>query len=136
MVCWLFAELKWIVRLCETGPVGDVPSLGVFLSNPSPYLREFGRKPWKTPNGLVNKRDRGLILAPPVHKLWAQNRSTTGRALFYGAETWTIAKANLKKKVISSRNIFLETVSNKFKIGKVCTHYSSKSVKSDNKWYK
>ena len=27
------------------GPIGGVPSVGVFLRDPSPYLREFRRKP-------------------------------------------------------------------------------------------
>ena len=51
----------------EPRPVGGVPSVGGFLRDPSPYLREFKRKPLKIPNGLVYKRDRGLNLAPPVH---------------------------------------------------------------------
>ena len=33
------------------GPVGKVPSVGIFLRDPSPYLREFRKKPLKTPNG-------------------------------------------------------------------------------------
>ena len=32
-------------------PIGGLPSVGVFLRDPSPYLREFRRKPRKTPNG-------------------------------------------------------------------------------------
>ena len=40
--------------------MGVKPSVGVFLRDPSPYLREFRRKPRKTPNGLVNKRNRGI----------------------------------------------------------------------------
>ena len=30
---------------------GGIPPWGVFLRNPSPYLREIRRKPRKTPNG-------------------------------------------------------------------------------------
>ena len=52
-------------------PVGGLPSVGVFLRDPSPYLREFRRKPRKSPNGLIDKRDRGLNLAPPVFQFWA-----------------------------------------------------------------
>ena len=37
--------------LVGPGPTGGVPSMGLFLRNPSPYLREFLRKPRKTPNG-------------------------------------------------------------------------------------
>ena len=33
------------------GPTGGVPFVGVFLRDPSPYLREFRRKPQKTQNG-------------------------------------------------------------------------------------
>ena len=32
-------------------PIGGMPSVGVFLRDPSPYLREFRRKPQKTLNG-------------------------------------------------------------------------------------
>ena len=32
-------------------PIGGMPSVGVFLRDPSPYLRGFRRKPRKTPNG-------------------------------------------------------------------------------------
>ena len=31
--------------------LGGMPSVGVFLRDPSPYLRDFQRKPRKTPNG-------------------------------------------------------------------------------------
>ena len=48
------------------GPEVRVSAMGVFLSDPSPYLGEFRRKQRKTPNGLFDKRDRGLNLAPPV----------------------------------------------------------------------
>ena len=47
-------------------PIGGMPSVRFFLRDPSPYLPEFRRKPRKTPNGYVDKRDRGLNLAPPV----------------------------------------------------------------------
>ena len=33
------------------GPIGGVPSMDVFLKDPSTYLREFWRKPRKIPNG-------------------------------------------------------------------------------------
>ena len=32
-------------------PMGGMPSVGVFLRDPSPYLRELRRKPRKTPHG-------------------------------------------------------------------------------------
>ena len=50
--------------LVGPGAIDGLPSLRVFLRDPSPYLREFPRKPRKTPNGQVDKRDRGLT--PPV----------------------------------------------------------------------
>ena len=31
-----------------TGPMGEVPSVGVSLRDPSVYLHKFQRKPWKT----------------------------------------------------------------------------------------
>ena len=45
---------------------------GVFLRDPSPYLREFRRKPRKTPNGQVDKRDRGMNLAPPIYQILSE----------------------------------------------------------------
>ena len=49
--------------LVGPGTMGGELSVGVFLRDISPYLREFRRKPRKIPN---DKRDRGLNLAPPV----------------------------------------------------------------------
>ena len=43
--------MDWVIGfkancpLMEPGPIGGVPSVGVFLRPPSPYLREFRRKP-------------------------------------------------------------------------------------------
>ena len=37
--------------LVGLGPIGGVPSVGIFLTDPSSYLCEFQRKPPKTPNG-------------------------------------------------------------------------------------
>ena len=57
---------------CLTKDLGlPHPFTGFFLNDPSPYLREFWRKPWKTPNSLVDKHNRGLNLAPPVFQFWA-----------------------------------------------------------------
>ena len=53
------------------GSEGEMPSLRVFLRDPIPYLCMFRRKLWKTPNTLVNKRDRGLNLEPPVFQFSA-----------------------------------------------------------------
>ena len=72
--------LKWLVDcrvevncpLMGPGPASGGPSVGVFLKDPSPYLREFRRKTRKTLNGEVDKRDRGLNLTPPVYKLWSE----------------------------------------------------------------
>ena len=52
--------------LVGPGITGRVPSVGVFLRDPRPYLRKFQRKPRRTPNGYADKHDRGLNLAPPV----------------------------------------------------------------------
>ena len=41
----LFGWLKANCPLMEPGPIGGVPSVGVFLRNPSPYLRELWRNP-------------------------------------------------------------------------------------------
>ena len=65
--------------LVGLGPVGGAPSVGVFLRDSSPYLREFRRKPLKTSNDYVDNRDWGLILPPLVYQLWPQNCSATGR---------------------------------------------------------
>ena len=52
----------------------------VFLRDPSPYLREFRRKPPKTSNGQVDIHDRGLYMALPVYQFLAQNPSDKGGA--------------------------------------------------------
>ena len=44
-------ELKANYLLVGPDPLGIMPSVGVFLRDPSPYLREFQSKPHKTPNG-------------------------------------------------------------------------------------
>ena len=45
------------------GPVG-----GLFVRDPSQYLREFPRKLRKTPNDNEDKRHQGLNPAPPVYQ--------------------------------------------------------------------
>ena len=55
--------------LVGPGPIVVAPSVGVFLRDPSPYLHEFRRKPQKTLNGCVDKRDRGMNLASLVYKV-------------------------------------------------------------------
>ena len=52
----------------EPWPMGGVPSVGVFVRDPYPYLPEFRRKPRKTPKGLVDKRDQESNVAPPVYQ--------------------------------------------------------------------
>ena len=47
---------------------------GIFLKDPSSYLREFQRKPWKTPNSLVDKRHQGC--KKPVKVVLGQNNVT------------------------------------------------------------
>ena len=52
-VDWLLVRCK-VKANCSfmgAGPVGEVPSVEVFLRDPSPYVREFRRKPRKTQNG-------------------------------------------------------------------------------------
>ena len=39
-------------------PICGVPSVGVFLRDPSPYLSEFRRKPRKSPNGDFDRFTR------------------------------------------------------------------------------
>ena len=94
--------------LVGPGPIGRLPFLGVFLRDFSPYLRDCWRKPWNIPNGLVDKSDQGLNLAPPVYQLWAQNRFATDR----DALLW-----NLLSNELSLKKLFL--LSNK------CVTYSS-----------
>ena len=50
-VGWLVVGIEG--RLSHGGlrPMNGMPSVGFFLREPSPYLREFRRKPRKTPNG-------------------------------------------------------------------------------------
>ena len=67
MSTWLLVGCKVTTNcpLVGPGPVGGVPSARVFLMDHSPNLREFRRKPLKTPNSWVDKRDRGLNPALP-----------------------------------------------------------------------
>ena len=62
----------WICRKISIvtcpGSRGGMPSVGVFLRDTSPYLREFWRKPRKTMNGFVDKRDRELNSVPLVYQ--------------------------------------------------------------------
>ena len=45
------------------GPAGgECPSTGVFLRDPSPYLREFRRKTKKNSERLCDKRDGALMV--------------------------------------------------------------------------
>ena len=48
------------------GTVGGMLYVGVFLRYPNPYLLEFGRKPRKSPNSLVDKCDWEFIPTSPV----------------------------------------------------------------------
>ena len=63
---WLVVGFKAKCPLVGPGPIGGMPSVGVFLRDPSKFLREFRRKPRKTPNGKVDKRYQDLNVAPPV----------------------------------------------------------------------
>ena len=45
--CWFF---KADCPLVGPEPIGGMSSVRVFRRDPSPYLREFPRKPRKTPN--------------------------------------------------------------------------------------
>ena len=40
---------------------------GVFLRDPSPYIREFRKKTPKTPKSYVDKRERWMNLVSPVY---------------------------------------------------------------------
>ena len=66
---WLVVGFKVNCLLVGPGTIGGMPSMGVFLRDPSPHLCKFWRKPLKTSNGLVDKRDRGLNLALPSPNL-------------------------------------------------------------------
>ena len=48
-----FVGCKIYGRLSHEGPrpMGGMPSIVLLLKDPIPYLLEFWRKPWKTPNG-------------------------------------------------------------------------------------
>ena len=57
------------------------PPWGVFLRDPSPYLCKFRRKPWKTPNVWIDKRERDFNPASPFNQFKGQNRSDTDGAI-------------------------------------------------------
>ena len=58
-------------------PIGGVPTVEVFLRDPSSYLRKFQWKPRKTPKSQVDKRDRGMNLAPPVKQFLSASVGVT-----------------------------------------------------------
>ena len=49
--CRLVVGFKANCPLVGPVSIGGMPSVGIFLRDPSPYLSEFRRKPRKTPNG-------------------------------------------------------------------------------------
>ena len=67
---WLVGcRFKSNCPLAEPATIDGMPSMGVFLRDPNPYLRKFRRKPRKTPNGYkVDKRDRESNSPPPVYQ--------------------------------------------------------------------
>ena len=81
-----FETCSWVVGISTIdffrvlGLRKECPLWGVFLKDPSPYLREFWRKSRKIPNGFVDICDRGLNPAPPVYQFRGPICSATGRA--------------------------------------------------------
>ena len=71
---WKVNELRWVVGISPTDYTrvlvlwGECVPWGVFQRDPSPYLREFHRKPRKTPHGYNDTRDQELNPAPPVYQ--------------------------------------------------------------------
>ena len=63
----------------EPGTLGGMPSLEVVLRDPNLYLPEYRRKPRKTLNGYVDKRDQKLNPRPSSTNL-SLNHSATGKA--------------------------------------------------------
>ena len=74
MVGW---RIKFYCPSKRPGPEGGVSP---FLRDPSPYLSEFRRKPRKSPNGLVDKRNKESNAAPLVYQFKEQSISVTSRA--------------------------------------------------------
>ena len=48
---WLVVGFKAKYPPEGPGPIGGMPSVEVFLTDPIPHLREFRRKAQKNPNG-------------------------------------------------------------------------------------
>ena len=73
---WLVIGIKPIVRKCDLGLGEGLPSVGVFLRDPSPYLSEFRRNPRKTRLG----RQAQPKIEPGTSRLpaRAQTRSAFG----------------------------------------------------------
>ena len=61
--------LRLIVRMRDLGLGGKCPPRGVFLRDPSPYLREFRRKSRKTPKKLDRQVRPGIAPALKVEPL-------------------------------------------------------------------
>ena len=73
-------EVRPIVRMWDLDLQGVLPTVRVFMRDPSSHLREFRRKSQKIQNDLVDKHDRELNSTPPVYQLRGQNRLATGGA--------------------------------------------------------
>ena len=80
-----------------------MPSMEIFLRDPSPYLRKFQRKPRKTPNSQVDKRDWGLNLALPIQLPKADsshsnaNEQTISKVVLFFKEQKNYAFAQTKE---------------------------------------
>ena len=64
--------------LVGPGTIDELFSVGDFLRDPSPYLREFQRKPLRTPNGQVDMRDRDLTWYLPSSSFEHFHSPTSG----------------------------------------------------------
>ena len=77
IVVWQSTKHNMFGVLC-INPVAIAKDRGVFLRNRSPCMREFWRKPQKTPKDYIGKRDWDLNLTFLVNQFWEYFSATRG----------------------------------------------------------
>ena len=80
------------------GQAGEVPSVDVFLRNPSPYFKEFQKKTTENSEELIRQARLGIEPGTTRLPILTQNHSVTG-------EVFSI-KRNVRLYIILTVNLF------------------------------
>ena len=126
--------------------MGGVPSVGVFLRDPSPYLREFRRKQRKNSERLGRQARPGfepgtsrlpVFRTEPYSHLWGQGKTVLHPCLIRDSNTGTsvqppapLATTPLGRPFLKGHVMSLETFYNIFWLIKTCISLMKKSYQS------